>query len=91
MRKLWDKIVALLLRVPIDKWLHFIAGMVVAAVCVITFGWPGWVGFLAAVVAGLAKEAFDWYTTKVVEWKDGVATAIGGLVILVLWLLGLLV
>ena len=28
MRKLWDKLVALIYKVPFDKWLHFMAGLI---------------------------------------------------------------
>lgn len=89
MRKIWDWIVALLQKVPFDKWLHFGAGLLVAAFIVISIGWPGWAGLIAAVLVGAAKEVFDWLTTKKVEWLDGVAAALGGVVILCFWLLHL--
>ena len=89
MRKIWDWIVAQFLKVSVDKWLHFIAGLLVAAFIVIAIGWPGWAGLIGAVAAGLLKEAFDWVTTKKVELWDGIATAAGGLVVLFFWLLHL--
>lgn len=87
MRKIWDKIVELLSRVPYDKWLHFIGGLLVACLLVITFGLPGWAGLVGAVVAGIAKETFDWCTTREVDGWDFVATCCGGVVVLVFWLL----
>lgn len=89
LRKIWDAIVGLLYKVPFDKWLHFGAGLLAAAFCVITLGWPGWAGLLGAVAVGAAKEVFDWFTTKVVDWLDAVATIAGGAVVLGLWLLRL--
>lgn len=71
MRKIWDWIVALISKVPYDKLLHFIAGLLAVAIFV-----------------GIAKEAFDWATTKKVEWLDLLATAIGGLIIQAFVLLG---
>lgn len=38
MRKIWDKIVALISKVPYDKLLHFIAGVLIAAFFAIV--WP---------------------------------------------------
>ena len=87
MRKIWDFIVGLLYKVPFDKWLHFWGGLLAASFVCIALGWPGWAGLLGAGLAGAAKEAFDWFTTKVVDWKDAVATALGGVVILAFWLL----
>jgi hypothetical protein len=89
MRKIWDFIVGLLYKVPFDKWLHAGAGLLAASFFAIALGWPGWAAFLMAVALGGLKEAFDWFTTRVVEWLDLVATACGGAVVLVWWLLHL--
>ncbi len=78
MRKLWDKFVKLLYKVGQDKWFHFIAGLIFAAFPTIVFGW-NWAPMVFAAVAGLAKEIFDIYTTKVYDWKDFVATLCGGI------------
>lgn len=89
MRKLWDKIVRLLYKVGEDKWFHFIAGVLAAAAA--AFAFNVWYAPLAAAAGiGLLKEVFDLCTTKVVDWKDWVATTAGGAVITLLWLLTLI-
>ena len=88
-RKIWDAIVSLISKVPYDKLLHFIVGLIVAAFFVISLKLAGWEALLVAVAVGALKELFDWLTTEKVEWWDAVATVIGGLVILIFWLLGI--
>ena len=88
-RKIWDAIVSLISKVPYDKLLHFIVGLIVAAFFVIALKWAGWEALLVTVAVGALKELFDWLTTEKVEWWDAVATVIGGLVILIFWLLGI--
>lgn len=90
MRKIWDKIVALLVGIPLDKWLHFIFGALIAECCILTFHLPAWAGAAVAFGFGLLKEGFDAVTTHVTEWKDAAATSIGALTALVFWALGLL-
>lgn len=79
MRKIWDKIVALISKVPYDKLLHFIAGLVIAAFFCITLGMK--VCIVPAIAAGFIKEFFDNWTSDQVDWWDFVATVAGGLVI----------
>lgn len=60
MRKIWDKLVAWLLGIPVDKRLHFFAGVVIAAFCAIALGmkfcfWPG-------IFVAFGKEMFDQWT-----------------------------
>lgn len=78
-RKIWDKIVAFFCSIPFDKWLHFFAGVIIAAFCCITLKiqWPWFV----AMIAGGIKEGFDYGTTGQADWKDFVATTLGGLLI----------
>ena len=89
-RKIWDAIVSLISKGPYDKLLHFIVGLIVAAFFVIALKWAGWEALLVAVAVAALKELFDWLTTEKVEWWDGISTVIGGLVILIFWLLGIL-
>ena len=86
MRKIWDKIVALIYKIPTDKWLHFFAGFIIAAFCCIALHieWA----FIPALFAGFAKEFFDAWTTDKWDWWDFVATAIGGLVVSSFQLIG---
>ena len=86
MRNLWNKIVALLLKVPIDKWLHFGAGVLVAAFFAITLHVEWCIA--PAIFIGVAKEAFDYATTRTTEWWDLFATVMGGVVIQIFALLG---
>lgn len=87
MRKIWDKFVKWLLSIPRDKELHFVAGLIVAAFFSIVWGFP--LPILAAALAGLVKEAFDKYSTGLVEWSDFFYTLAGGLVIQIFALVAL--
>lgn len=79
-RKIWDAFVTLVNKVPKDKLLHFVMGLLIAAFCALTLKWGLW-SIIPAIVFGILKELFDWWTTKTVEWWDFGATAIGGAVI----------
>ena len=85
-RKIWDAFVALIYKIPADKWLHFFAGVIIAAFCEITLHveWCWWPVLFAAA----GKEFFDAWTTGQADWKDFVATVIGGLLIWGFALLG---
>lgn len=88
MRKIWDKIVTWFTSFGLDKWMHFSFGLIIAAffAVVIKFQVP----LFWAVFFGIAKEIFDGITTKKFDWKDLLATAIGGAVIQVFCLIALL-
>ena len=79
LRKIWDALVRLISKVPYDKYLHFIMGLLLTAAAYIFFGWKACI--IPAVVAGLLKEAFDKWTTGQWDWWDFVATVCGGLII----------
>ena len=76
MRKIWDKFVAWLYKVPFDKWLHFIFGVLIAAFFACALGMKACI--VPVVFAGFCKEFFDLWTTNKAEWKDMLATLIGG-------------
>ena len=80
-RKIWDAFVTLVNKVPKEKLLHFVMGLLIAAFCALVLNWGPWC-ILPAIAFGALKELFDWWTTKVVEWWDFGATSIGGLIIL---------
>lgn len=85
-----------------DKVGHFIAGAIIGALALIVSRWiaPPGLPFLAvlfATLAGVAKEAFDWYRNEQaktadpmappphdVSLWDAVATALGGLAVAIL-------
>ena len=79
MRNIWDKLVQLLNKIPLGKWLHFVAGLIIAAFFAITLGMK--VCLVPVIFAGFAKEFFDKWTIGTWEWWDFVATWIGGLLI----------
>ena len=56
-RKIWDAIVRLICKVPYDKWLHFIFGMIIATFAAIVFQNKFCIVF--AVAFALLKELFD--------------------------------
>ena len=78
-RKIWNAFVKLLQAVPQDKMFHFVAGLIVGAFFAIACHFPA--PLVAALVFGALKEAFDYWTTRDVDWWDLVATGIGGLTI----------
>jgi len=83
--KIIRKIVALL---PQDKLLHLCGGAVIAGLFLGLFlalhlaPWlAGLLAFLASVAAGIGKEFYDKkHRGHSVEWKDALATAVGGLI-----------
>lgn len=77
MRKIWDKIVAWFLAIPTDKRLHFVAGFIISAFFAISLGMA--VCIVPAVFAGFIKEFFDQWTGDQWDWKDFLATCLGGL------------
>lgn len=60
-----------------DKRKHFIVGAVISLVIGSLLGF--WVGLLAAILAGAAKEWWDSKGHGTVEWLDFAFTAFGGL------------
>lgn len=69
-----------------DKVTHFIAGVIMMMLFGVLFG-PWW-GFFLAVAIGAAKEVvWDmWLKKGTPEWMDFVATFVGALVILPIYL-----
>lgn len=88
MRKIWDKFVAWVLSIPADKRLHFVCGLVIAAFFGLALGmkfcfWP-------VIFAAAGKEVFDIFSSgQKFDWKDFLATLLGGLVPQVFVLLGM--
>ena len=69
--------------VPLDKLLHFLVGGVIAGVIYALF-LNHWLALLATVVAGLAKEIYDYFhpDQHTVELLDVVATVVGAVPVL---------
>ena len=62
MRKIWDKFVAWLYKVPFDKWLHFIFGVLIAAFFACSLGMRACI--VPVVFAGFCKEFFDLWVKR---------------------------
>ena len=77
-RKIWDAFVSLLNKVPYDKWLHAVAGLVIGAFFCIALDMK--VCIVPVIFAGFIKEFFDLWTTDKWDWWDFAATCFGGLV-----------
>jgi hypothetical protein len=65
--------------IPLDKQAHALAGAVIALA--LGYVLPAWIAFMAAAVAGLLKEVYDYYhpKTNTSDGLDFLATAAGGL------------
>ena len=67
------------MTIPKDKLLHFVAGLICATfVYLITLNITLAIG--ASVILGIAKEVYDSMGHGTVEILDAVATAVGGVV-----------
>lgn len=79
MKKIHDKIVAFLANLGADKYLHFIAGLIVAAFFHIALGME--VCIAPVIVAGFIKEFIDEWRYGGADIADFAATVAGGAVI----------
>lgn len=66
------------MNIPYDKKLHFIAGVVVCIIVALIFKNPLY-GLIAAAVAGIAKEIWDYRSYGKPDFMDCLATWIGGI------------
>lgn len=71
-------------KIPADKALHFIAGLIIVAVIATFCPMVADHAWLAAVVLGFGKEIYDLFTDGHFDFVDFGATVLGGLVIQVL-------
>lgn len=65
-----------------DKILHFMAGALFSMISGYLSKMP-FLGLLVAILAGLAKEIYD-IKHGTPEWKDFVATGLGGLAVAII-------
>lgn len=79
MKKIIEKIEALVGGIPADKALHFIAGMLISAIVAIVAPAIEGFSFVIAFAAGLSKEVFDMLINGYFDDKDILATSLGGL------------
>lgn len=96
MKNLWKKIVAFLKNawawfikliesIRRDRLYHFIAGFLIASLFGITLDMGVW-AFVPALFAGFIKEFIDLLRGKF-DWKDLLATILGGLWVTLCFLL----
>lgn len=76
---MWSKLMALLAGIPVDKYLHFIAGLIISAFFCITLGMK--VCIVPTIFAGFIKEFVDEWRYGGFDWYDLLATCLGGLII----------
>lgn len=79
MKKFFEKVMAMLNSIGIDKYLHFVAGLIIAAFFAIALGMEACIA--PAIVAGILKEVVDESNGRKADWADLVATIAGGAVI----------
>lgn len=79
MKKFWNKIVAFFNALTADKYLHLIAGLVIAAFFNIALGME--VCIAPVIVAGFIKEFIDEWRYGGADIADFAATVAGGAVI----------
>ena len=90
MKNIINKIIGLLNGIGADKYKHFALGNVIAAITVIALvcflpKWAVIVGSVAIIaMAAIGKEKIDGKTDN----KDILATLLGGVVVLVAYLIG---
>jgi len=68
-----------------DKQVHFYVGCIIAFTAALFI--PVVFALLFTIVAGVAKEVWDSFGNGQVEFLDGVATALGGLYVTLLYII----
>ena len=79
MKKIYAKLVGWLYEIGIDKYLHFIAGLIISAFFAIVLDMP--ICIIPTIVAAFAKELFDGFRYGLWDWFDFTATVLGGAII----------
>ena len=81
------RLLKMLGSIPSDKMLHFIAGMLITAIVAVIVPRFAPIAMSVAVVAGFAKELRDEIAYGGFDWKDLLATILGGVVMQIfIWL-----
>jgi hypothetical protein len=78
-----EKIIAFLNSIPTDKVYHCLGGVVLFAIGQL-FGY----GLALAIIGAVTKEIYDYFhpESHTADWKDAVATTIGGLLGYIIYL-----
>ena len=73
--------------IPSDKMLHFIVGMLITAIAAVIVPQFAPIAMTVTVIAGFAKELRDEIAYGGFDWKDLLATILGGVVMQIfIWL-----
>ena len=81
------RLLKILGSIPSDKMLHFIVGMLITAIAAVIVPRFAPIAMTVAVVAGFAKELRDEIAYGGFDWKDLLATVLGGVVMQIfIWL-----
>ena len=81
------RLLKILGSIPSDKMLHFIVGMLITAIVAVIVPRFTPIAMTVAVVAGFAKEIRDEIAYGGFDWKDLLATILGGVVMQIfIWL-----
>lgn len=90
MKRILDKVVGWLNRIPADKYKHFAVGMAVAAVVLLAVALfvPKWLALTASVVAVIAVAVGKEKVDEQADIQDIVATCLGGLAVWITFLIG---
>ena len=84
------RLLKILGSIPSDKMLHFIAGMLITATIAVIVSRFAPIAMSVAVIAGFAKELRDEIAYGGFDWKDLLATVLGGVVMQALIFLSLI-
>ena len=79
MKKIYEKVMGWFRGIGIDKYWHFIAGLIISAFFAIVLDMP--ICIVPTIVAAFAKELFDGFRYSLWDWYDFTATVLGGLVV----------
>ena len=82
LKELWHKVVAKLSSIGKDKYLHFFVGVIIGFIPCL---WKEAIilSIPVALFAGLLKEVYDFVRGGDFDWKDCLATFLGGLFVLI--------
>jgi hypothetical protein len=79
MKKIWNWFIKVLNGIGIDKWYHFIAGLIIASFFNITLGME--VCIVPVIFVAFIKEFIDQWVGGKFDWRDFAWTCAGGAVI----------
>ncbi|OUN59609.1 hypothetical protein [Alistipes sp. An66] len=93
MKRILDKIVGWMNRIPADKYKHQALGADIAAVVLLALVWfvPQWLALTASVVAVIAAAVGKEKADAKADLRDIVATLCGGVVVWLPFLVAILI